>query len=164
LPELGTVSFSTNNVYGIRIVGNYAVSTPYVNIYTSDANSPVLSHRSLDLTDWVNGTPVSGQSSPETIAFYNYTAPVILDQIAFASGLAGQPPVITNALLNSGQFVLSGTNGFAGDNYYLFSSTNLASGQWTLEATNTIDANGAFSITNSVAPEARQEFYRLQLQ
>ncbi|HXI71748.1 MAG TPA: hypothetical protein VNN22_15440, partial [Verrucomicrobiae bacterium] len=152
--ELGTVSFSQDsnnngyyndpgdvlNVYRMRIVGNYAASTPYINLYASDANSPALIHQSLGKMSWVNGTPVSGQSSPETIAFYNYTSSVILDQIAFASSLAGQPPVITNALLNNGQFVISGTNGFAGDNYYLFSSTNLASGKWTLEATNIFDA------------------------
>jgi hypothetical protein len=179
LPELGTVSFSQDNnkngyyndpgdvlnVYRLRIVGNYAASTPYVNIYTSDANNPALTHQSLGLTDWVNGTPLSGLSAPETIAFYNYTNTVIVDQVAFASGLAEQPPVITGgALLNGGQFVLSGSNGFAGDNYYLLSSTNLALGHWTLETTNTFDANGAFSATNRVTPGAPQKFYRLQLQ
>jgi hypothetical protein len=179
IPELGTVSFSQDNnnngyyndpgdvlnVYRLRIVGNYAASTPYVNVYTSDANNPALTHQSLGLTSWVNGTPVNGLSAPETIAFYNYTNTVIVDQIAFASGLAGQPPVITgSALLNGGQFVLSGTNGFAGDKYYLFSSTNLASGNWALETINTFDANGAFSATNTVTPGAPQKFYRFQLQ
>ena len=178
LPELGTVAFSVDSngngnytdpgdslyVYRLRVVGNYAAAVPYVNIYTSAANSPSLNHQSLGLTDWVNGAPVSGQSSPETIAFYNYTAPAIVDQVAMASGLAGQPPVITRTVLSNGQFVLSGTNGFGGDNYYLLSSTNLASGQWTLEATNTFDASGAFSITNPVPTGSPQKFYRLQLQ
>lgn len=164
LPGLGTVSFSTGNVYRLRIVGNYAASTPYVNIYTSNANSQSLSHQSPGLTDWVNGTPASGQSSPETIAFYNYTAPVIVDQIAIASRLAGQPPVITSAFMNNGQFILSGTNGFPGDNYFLLSSTNLTSGAWTIEATNSFDANGAFSVTNVAPPGSAPEFYRLQLQ
>ena len=179
LPELGTVSFSQDNdnngyyndpgdvlnVYRLRIVGDYAASTPFVNIYTSEANSSALTHQSLGLTFWVGGTPVSGLSAPETVVFYNYTNTVIVDQIAFASGLAGQPPVITGGiLLNGGQFVLSGTNGFAGDNYYLFSSTNLASGNWTLETSGGFDTNGAFSATNSVIPGAPQKFYRLQLQ
>jgi hypothetical protein len=178
LSELGTVSFSvdnnsngnyidpgdTLNVYHLRIVGNYSASTPYLNIYTSDANGHTLNHQSLRRAYWVNSAPTSGQSSPETIAFYNYTAPVIVDQVAFASDLAEQPPVITSVLLNDGRLVFSGTNGFAGDNYYLFTSTNLASGNWTLESSNTFDANGAFSITNTVAPGAPQEFYRMQLQ
>jgi hypothetical protein len=179
LPALGTVLFSQDNnnngryndpddvlnVYHLRIVGNYAASTPYVNIFTSDANNPTLIHQSLGLTYWVNGTPAGGHSTPETIGFYNYTNTVVVDQIAFTSGLAGQPPVVTSsAMLNGGQFALSGTNGFAGDNYYLFSSTNLASGNWTVETTNTFDANGAFSLTNAVMPGAPQKFYRLQLQ
>jgi hypothetical protein len=180
LPELGTVSFSQDNngngyyndpgdvlnIYRLRIVGNYAASTPYVNIYTSDANNPALTHQSLGLISWGgNSEPVSGLSAPETIAFYNYASTVIVDQVALAPGLAGQPPVITGSvLLNAGQFVLSGTNGFAGGNYSLLSSTNLASGSWTLETTNTFDANGAFSVTNTVTPGAAQKFYRLQLQ
>ena len=164
LPNLGTVSISTNNVYRVRIVGNYSASTPYVNIYTSDANNPALTHQVLGLTDWVNGTPASGLSAPETIALYNYTNTVIVDQIALAAGLAEQPPVVTNVLFNNGQFVLSGTNGFEGDNYYLQSSTNVASGNWTTEAANAFGADGAFSVTNVVGTGASQKFYRLELQ
>ena len=167
LPTLGTNSFSANNVYRMRIVGNYAASTPYVNIYTSDANNPTLTHQALGLTYWVSGAPVSGQSSPETVAFYNYGDTVILDQVALAAGLGERPPVITNgALLNNGQFVLSGTNGFAGDTYYVLWSTNLVSpsSNWMCVATNAFDATGSFSITNAVAPGLPQNFYRLQLQ
>jgi hypothetical protein len=61
LPELGTVAFSADNngngnytdpgdslnVYRLRIVGNYAAASPYVSIYTSDANSLSLNHQSL---------------------------------------------------------------------------------------------------------------------
>jgi hypothetical protein len=180
LPELGTVSFSvdnngnnnytdpsdTLNVYHLRIVGNYSTSTPYLNIYTSGANSRTLNHQSSEHAYWVNGAPVSGQSSPETIVFYNYTAPVILDQVAFASGLAEQRPVIMgSALSNDGRFIFSGTNGFAGDNYYLLTSTNLAEDSWTLESSNnTFDANGAFSVTSTVTAGEPQKFYRVQLQ
>jgi hypothetical protein len=179
LPELGTVSFSQDNngngyyndpgdilnVYRLRIVGNYAASTPSVSIYTSDANNPILTHQSLGKTFWVNGAPTGGQSMPESIAFYNYTAPVVVDQVALAAGLGEQPPVINNILSGNGTFTFSGTNGFPGDTFYLYSSTNisLAVG-WTLESTNTFDAHGSFSITNSVTPSAPQKFYRLKLQ
>ena len=179
LPELGTVAFSQDNngdgdytdpgdvlnVYRLRIVGDYAASTPHVNIYTSDANSPTLTHQTLGLTSWVSGAPISGFSAPETLAFYNFTNTVIVDQVAFAPGLAGQAPIITGkALLNGGQFILSGSNGFAGDNFYLLSTTNLASSNWAVETTNTFDANGAFAITNSATPGTLEKFYRLQLQ
>jgi hypothetical protein len=97
--------------------------------------------------------------------FYNYTAPVVMDQIAIASGLGEQPPVINNVSVGQGTFVFSGTNGLPGDTYYVFSSTNLVSaGNWTLESSNTFGTNGWFSITNPVTPGAPQKFYRVGLQ
>jgi hypothetical protein len=105
-------------------------------------------------------------SAPCTIAFYNYTAPVVLDQIALASGLAELPPVINNTLSRNGQLIFSGTNGFAGDTYYVLSSTNLALPltRWTRTATNTFGGTGSFSVTNSASVGMPQSFYRLQLQ
>jgi hypothetical protein len=180
LPELGAVSFSadingnnnytdhgdTLNIYHLRIVGNYAASTPYVNIYASDANNPALTHQSLGHVNWVNGTPVSGLSAPRTVAFYNYTNAVIVDQIALGPLLTPQPPVITRASLSNGQFILSGANGVAGNTYYVLASTNLASapGNWNVAATNTFNGDGSFAFTNTVTPGAPQMFYRLQLQ
>lgn len=179
LPELGTLAFSvdsngngiytdpgdTLNVYRLRIVGNYSAATPYVDIYTSDANSMAFNHQSLGRTYWVSGAPVGGQSVPGTIAFYNYTAPVVLDQIAFYTGLANQPPVITSSSANAGQFILSGTNGIAGTTCYILSSTNIASplSSWTCESTNTFPGN-SFSFTNPISPAASQKFYLLKIQ
>jgi hypothetical protein len=179
LPGLGTVAFSVDNtgdgtytdpgdvlnVYRLRIVGNYAASTPYVNIYTSDANSLNLDHQALGQMHWVGSSPVSGQSSPETAFFYNYTAPVLLGQIAFAPGLGEQPPIL-NLALGNGLVELSCTNGFPGDVCYLLTSTNLAAapGSWTFAATNTFDQTGSFSISNSLPSNSPQMFYRLELQ
>jgi hypothetical protein len=180
LPELGTVAFSvdsngngyfndpgdTLNVYRLRVVGNYAATVPSVNIYTSDANNMALSHRSLGRALWVNAAPVSGQSTPGTIAFYNYTAPVVLDQIALGAGLADQPSVISKVVFGGGKLVFSGTNGFPGAVYYVLSSTNAAAPRrnWTCEATNSFDGTGAFSVTNSAPLSTPQRFYLLQLQ
>jgi hypothetical protein len=179
LPELGTVAFSvdkngnglytdpgdTLNVYHLRMVGNYSGSTPYVNIYTSDANNLTVNHQALGLTSWVSGAPTGGQSAPETIAFYNYTAPVVLDQIALGTGLEDQPPVITSTSVGGGQVVFSGTNDFAGATYFVLSSTNLALpvANWTYEATNTYSDN-SFSFTNPVSAGSAQKFYLLKLQ
>jgi hypothetical protein len=176
LPELGTVALSVDsngngyyndpgdilNVYRLRIVGNYAAASPYVNIYTSDADNSALTHQSLGRAYWVSGPPVSGQSAPETLALYSYTAPVVVDQVALAAGLAERPPFINQVLSGNGQFIFSGTNGFPGDTYYLFTSTNLSG--WALESSNVFDANGSFSITNSLTSGAPQKFYRLKLQ
>jgi len=176
LPELGTIAFSidangngsytdpgdTLNVYHVRVVGNYSAATPYVDLYTSDANSSTLDHYSPGNTSWVNSAPVSGQSSPETVALYNYTAPVLVDQIAFTQGI---PPTIASAVVQGNSLVLSGTNGSAGATYYVLSTTNLAVPQanWIRESTNTFTGS-VFSVTNTVLPGAPQEFYSLQLQ
>lgn len=179
LPELGTVAFSVDNthdgtytdpgdvlnVYRLRIVGNYAASTPYVSIYTSDANSLNLDHQALTQTSWVGSSPLSGQSVPETAVFYGYTAAVLVGQIALAPGLAEQPPSLNVALLGRGMVGLSCTNGFPGDTCYLLTSTNLAApGHWTLAATNTFNQAGSFSITNTLPANSPPTFYRLRLQ
>jgi hypothetical protein len=175
LPELGTVAFSVDNnangyytdpgdilrVYRLRIVGNYAAPTPYISIYTSDANSLNLNHQSLGRALWVNGGPSSGQSAPGTIAFYNYTAPAVLDEVSMFSGV---PPVISSASVRGGNFILSGTNSAAGVTYCLLSSTNLAlpASNWICETTNTFSGS-SFSFTNPVSPGVPKKFFLLQL-
>jgi hypothetical protein len=179
LPELGTVAFSVDNnangyysdpgdvlnVYRLRIVGNYSSASPYLNIYTSDANSLNLNHQSLGRTYWVGGAPASGLSAPQTIAFYNYTAPVVLDQIDFLAGLADQPPVISHISSSGSQLFLSGTNGFPSATYYLLASTNLVlpTANWNCEATNAVSGN-TFTFTNPLTPGAPQKFYQLKIQ
>jgi Concanavalin A-like lectin/glucanases superfamily len=180
LPELGLVGFSVDNngngyysdpgdilnVYRLRIVGNYAAATPYVNIYASDANSMTLNRQSLRRALWASGAPFSGRSAPCTVAFYNYTAPVVVDQISLVAGLADQPPVINRVWFDGSHFVFSGTNGLPGGVYYLLSSTNpaLPLSSWTRAATNTFDGTGSFSITNTAPRSTPQAYYRLQLQ
>ena len=75
-------------------------------------------------------------------------------------------PVINNVSVSNGNFVLSGTNGSAGGNYYLLSSTNIALplSSWTPVLTNSFDGSGQFSVTNAMTPGAPQNFYILQLQ
>jgi hypothetical protein len=104
---------------------------------------------------------VSGQSAPGTIAFYNYTAPVVLDEVSMFSGV---PPVISSVSVNHGNFILSGTNSAAGVAYCLCSSTNVALplSNWTCETTNTFSGS-SFSFTNPVSPGASKKFYLLEL-
>jgi hypothetical protein len=180
LPGLGTVSFSTNsgsstnytdsgdtlNVYHLRLVGNYSVITPYVDIYTSDANSTVLDHEAPGNTFWVGSNPVNGQSFPETVAFYNYTAPVMVDQVSITSWTPTNeiPPVITSAYFQGNNFIITGTNGTAGATYYLLSSKTLSApmASWGRTSTNTFTGSN-FAITNST-PIAFQRFYSLEVQ
>ena len=176
LPQLGTVAFSvdansngnytdpgdTLNVYHLRVVGNYNAGTPHVDIYASDANSTLLDHSVLGNTSWVNSSPTSGQSSPDLLAVYNFTAPVLVDQITIAHGI---PPTISSAAMQGNSLILNGTNGSTEDVYYVLSTTNLALPQsaWTCISTNTF-AGSSFSVTNTVTPGTPQTFYSLQLQ
>ncbi len=176
LPELGTVSFSVNagsstnfsdpgdtlNVYHLRVVGNYSAPTPHVDIYTSDANSLLLDHQSLGHTSWVGTSPISGQSAPGTVAFYNYTAPVLLDQVSITEGI---PPTVSSAYVVGTHFIMTGTNGSAGATFYVLSTTNLAVplANWTRVSTGMFTGSN-FSITNVVSPRDPVKFYSLQLQ
>jgi autotransporter-associated beta strand protein len=75
----------------------------------------------------------------------------------------GSQPVISSITISGGNVILSGTNGPASGNYYVLTSTNVASplGQWKIEATNTFNG-GNFSYTNSVGTD-RQRFYLIQV-
>lgn len=75
------------------------------------------------------------------------------------------PPKFTGISLSGGNIVISGTNGVASTQYYVLTSTNLATpvASWTPIATNTFNANSSFSFTNSLAPSAPRRFYLIQL-
>ncbi len=75
-------------------------------------------------------------------------------------------PTITSVAASGGNLVLSGTNGPASRTYYVLTSTNVAAplATWTPIATNTFDANGAFSFTNAINPATPKRFYSLKLQ
>ena len=179
LPTLGTVAFSvtnnsgtftepgaTLNVYHLRIVGNFTASTPYVNVYTSDANNTNLDHEVSDLTDWVGNAPVSGQSSPETILFNNYNAPPMVDAVTVNQGIPIPAPAISReyTLINGTRLVFSVTNATPGIQYYLLSSTNLATplANWTRVSTNTF--TGFTSLCSTASPtNVPQTFYLLQV-
>jgi fibronectin-binding autotransporter adhesin len=61
--------------------------------------------------------------------------------------------------------VFSGSNGVPANPYYVLASTNLTLPRtnWIRIATNSFDANGRFSFTNSLVPPMRQQFFQIQL-
>jgi hypothetical protein len=75
------------------------------------------------------------------------------------------PPTFTGARLSSGNVILDGTNGPAGLEYYVLSSTNVALPviQWNRVATNSFDPTGNFIFTNLIDLDKPTEFFRLQL-
>jgi fibronectin-binding autotransporter adhesin len=79
------------------------------------------------------------------------------------SGPAAQP-YITSVSLSGTSLVISGTNGTAGRQFVVLTSTNLVLplSQWTPVVTNTF-TGGNFSVTITVDPSAPQNFYYLDV-
>jgi autotransporter-associated beta strand protein len=75
------------------------------------------------------------------------------------------PVKIGSIAITGGNVVLSGSNGVPNNHYIVTTSTNIAVkfSNWTPIATNTFDANGKFSFTNSLTPPVPQQFYLLQV-
>jgi hypothetical protein len=79
------------------------------------------------------------------------------------SGPAAQPH-ITSVSLSGTSLVISGTNGTAGRQFNVLTSTNLALplSLWKTNTTGTFNA-GNFSVTNTVSPTDPHNFYILQV-
>jgi autotransporter-associated beta strand protein len=75
-------------------------------------------------------------------------------------------PVIGSTAISGGNFIFSGTNGPAGSNYVVLTSTNIAAplSTWTPLATNTFDGTGTFQVTNALIANPSQHFFLIQLQ
>ena len=73
-------------------------------------------------------------------------------------------PHITGISLSGTSLILNGTNGTAGQQYEVLSSTNVALPltSWNSIMTNTFDS-GNFSVTNTVNPTVPQQFYLLRI-
>ena len=75
------------------------------------------------------------------------------------------PPVISGISLSGTNLVVAGSNGVAGNNYLILTSTNLflPVSSWTILATNPFGPGGTVNFTNPVTPDAPPTFYRLRL-
>jgi len=73
-------------------------------------------------------------------------------------GLSAATCAVGNSLM------VSGAGGIPDWTYYILASTNLASAQWTVIATNQFDASGNFTFTTPLNPTAPQTFHKTQLQ
>jgi hypothetical protein len=75
------------------------------------------------------------------------------------------PPLITAFKISGGNLVVTGTNGTAGANYSVLTSTNLALplANWTAIATNQFGPGGAVNFTNPLNPNLPQTYFRLRV-
>jgi len=142
------------------------------------------------ITNLASTVPLAAGDSFKLFTLTNYAAlagltptlPVLPSSLAWTNGLAVNgtiavmstgpgvftlPTGITGFSLapNGTDVVITGTNGQAGDAYYLLSSTNLTlpPNQWTAVATNVPSVAGpyTFTATNAVFPGVQQQFFML---
>ena len=73
-------------------------------------------------------------------------------------------PVITRVISQNGIVLLSGNGGSHGGLYHILASTNVAlpAEQWASIGSGSFDNSGAFTFTNTPAPESPQIYYLLQ--
>jgi hypothetical protein len=86
--------------------------------------------------------------------------------ISVVAGGGVSQPVSGGATVSGGNFIFSGSNGPAGSNYVVLTTTNIATPltNWTPVLTNSFDSNGNFGVTNTINPAAGRGFYLLQVQ
>jgi fibronectin-binding autotransporter adhesin len=138
-----------------------------LNLVNLDAN-PIPNNTSFKL---FNGTSYHGSFSsivpatPGAGQVWNTSALATSGTISVVAGSSTPPSFGTVSRVGT-SLVFSGSNGLAADTYYVLTSTNvkLARASWTPIATNTFDANGNFSFTNSLTPPAPQRFFLIEQQ
>jgi hypothetical protein len=85
--------------------------------------------------------------------------------IRVLSAAVPQPVINSVTMPDATSLVFSGTNGYPGSAYTVLSSTNVALplSSWTVGQSGSFDANGHFSVTNSISAGVPQKFYRLSV-
>jgi autotransporter-associated beta strand protein len=170
----GTLTLSGANTY----TGNTTVNAGTLEVVSAGlaANSTVsiASGAKLQLdsatTNQIGALVLNGVTQSPGVYNSNTTPAYItgagsLIVSAVGPGAFTSTPGITSFTLNGVDVVISGTNGQAGDAYYLLASTNLSLpiSQWQTVATNVLSAGGSFTFTgtNVVTTGDNHQFYIL---
>ena len=175
---IGTLAFSNNLTLGSASSLQMEISkTPKTNdalfvagtlslngslVVSNLAGAPVLG----DSFKLFTATTVSGNFSsvalPQLVTglAWNKTALAVSGVISVVSNT---PPRVIGLGVNGTLLIFSGSNGVAGNTYYVIATTNVAQpvAQWAFVLTNTFDASGNFNCTNPFSAATPQKFYRL---
>ena len=169
----GTLTLTGTNTYtGNTTVngGTLVITTPTLatNSTITVANSALLK-LNFAVTNQVTALVLNGV--PQAPGVYNSgNTPLIAGTGSLlvpstGPGIFTQPTAITGFSLNGANLVINGSNGQAGDAYYLLTSTNvsLPLWQWTVVATNVPGSSGSytFTATNAVFSGASRQFFIL---
>jgi autotransporter-associated beta strand protein len=179
-PNFATLSFSNSLTLAAASSTIIEISkTPKTNDALVVSGSLVL-NGALIVTN-LSGVPALGDAFKLFTAatapsgnFSSVTLPLLTNGLAWSKTalatagvitvVSNTPPRIGSIKLSGSTLIFSGSNGVAGNNYYVIASTNLVLplASWTRLATNSYDASGNFSFTNTVAPGTPLNFFALQ--
>jgi fibronectin-binding autotransporter adhesin len=170
----GNATLRINKTGGSKVQDNVTVngSITYggvltVNNITSDSTALAIgdTFQLFNVTGSKSGNFTSVVGSGATYSFDPTTGILTVTSIVVGPGTFTNKTGITSLSVNGANIVITGTNGQAGDAYYLLQSTNMALplSQWKVTATNVLSANGNFTFTgtNAVVPGNQQQFYLL---
>ena len=137
-----------------------SLQIPGTQVVWSVVSGPVTSINS-------NGLATAGTVSQNTAATVrgDYLAQFGTLQVMVLAAAGNPVPVIVSFSITGNNLVLGGTNGAAGKNYYILTSTNVALPltNWTPLATNSFDVNGNFRSTNGIDVTRPQSFFILHV-
>jgi PKD repeat protein len=155
-PPVAAFSGSPTNIFATQSVA------------FTDASTGSITNWIWSFGDGNSVTNVSNASVNHTYASVGtYTVSLIVTGPAGSSTttrtsyiLASPKPTIGSAQISNGQFILSGSNGPAGVQYRILTSTNLALplASWTPVFTSVFATDGSYSYTNSSATNAASFF------
>jgi autotransporter-associated beta strand protein len=181
----GTISPGSNNVGQLTLRGNLFLSAgSTVNFDVGTSSDKLVVSNALVLGGVFNIANVTGfGAGTYTVMTYGGalggTLPVIGSKpagysITINTNLGGQvrlfvqaqtPPVFGSIKLNGANLVFAGSGGPTNVQFYVMTATNIATpiANWTRIATNSFDAIGNFSVTNSITAGVPQNFYLIQM-
>ncbi|HEY1718651.1 MAG TPA: hypothetical protein VGH42_10235, partial [Verrucomicrobiae bacterium] len=159
----GTIA---SGVSGNLIAGNYYDTNGESHGFLY--NMATLSYANLDDPLGSDGTFPFGIDDGKIVGSYTDSNGNSHSFEAASTPFSIPPPAITGISLSGTNLVLNGSSGLSNRTYYTLMSTNvsLPLNQWSPAATNTLGADGNFTITatNAVNRNVPQRFYILQLQ
>ena len=99
----------------------------------------------------------------DEVAVYNYALGASQVLAHYQAGITALR--FANQALRGASLILNGSGGTSNGPYTLLVSTNPAFPltNWTATATNSLDGNGRFNLTNTVSSSVPQQFYALQI-
>ncbi|HXF09266.1 MAG TPA: hypothetical protein VN625_00680 [Desulfuromonadaceae bacterium] len=145
----------------LRLDDNTLLPVAATQVVWSVANGPI---SSINATGLVTAAAVS-TNTPATVRGDSFGQTATLPLLVLAVSGGNSIPGIVQFTINGNKLVLGGTNGTAGHNFYILTSTNMALplANWTVMATNSFDPSGNFNCTNTITTGSTPGFFILRV-